>query len=117
MVARLIIKDIIKTNLAVSAAKAQYIEELLKEKVDNQEEVILDFSGIRSLTSAFLNIGVGKLYGTQKEQYEQTIKIDETTLTPLQLSKYELVLENSSSKRSENYSAKIDEVILRGYTD
>lgn len=117
MTERLIIKDVLKTSLAVSADKAQYISRLLKEKVDNQEEVILDFSGIRSLTSAFLNIGVGKLYGTQKEQYEKVVKVDKNTLTPLQLSKYELVLENSSSKRSEDYSEKINEVILRGYTD
>lgn len=115
---RLVIQEILKTNLAVSADKAQYISKLLQEKIDEETPVILDFSGIRSLTTAFLNIAVGQIYGKlDKVKYDKYVKVDRNSMSALQFNKYNLVLDNSKAKRSKDYSNKISEVILHGYSD
>lgn len=118
MVERLVIQEILKTNLAVSAEKAQYISKLVQEKIDEESPIVLDFSGIKSLTTAFLNIAVGQIYGKlDKEVYDKYVNVDKKTMSDLQINKYNLVLDNSKAKRSKDYSNKISEVILHGYSD
>lgn len=115
---RLVISDILKTSLAVSSEKAKYIAKLLEEKMESETPVVLDFTDIKSLTTAFLNIAVGQLYGnTEDSQYKKYIKIDESTMSEFQKRKYKLVLENSKEKRLEDYTRELSEVILHGFSE
>lgn len=107
---RIIVKDIIKTDLAVTSNKASYLKTIFEEKISKREEFIIDFSNIKNMTTAFLNIAIGELYkvGTP-EELNKYIKIDTSTLTTVQYQKVKLVMENSKRKISQEM---IDEVSL-----
>lgn len=107
---RIIVKDIIKTDLAVTSDKANYLRSVFEDKIKRNEAIIIDFSNIKSMTTAFLNIAIGELYklGTP-EELNQYVKIDTKTLTSVQFQKVKLVMENSKRKISQE---KIDEVSL-----
>ena len=112
---RIVIKDVLKTNLAVSSDKAIYISQLMHEAIEKEESIVLDFSGIKSLTTAFLNTSVGELYKDyDSELLNKYIKFDTQTLSSLQMNKVRLVMSNSKEKYSEEYKKRIDEVTLHG---
>jgi hypothetical protein len=116
MKSRIVIRDIIKTDLAVSSDKAVYIAKLLREKIENQEAIVLDFSNIKSLTTAFLNVAVGELYATvSTDIFNKYIFVDKTSLSSFQYKKYQLVLENSGTKRDYEFIDEKNQVLLNGY--
>lgn len=97
------VRDEIKTPLAVTADKANYIYKSLSDSVANKETVSVDFSGITTLTTAFLNIAIGQLYSIgDKHTLNEYVKIDGNTLTSLQRDKVRLVMENAKNKLSDN---------------
>ena len=108
------VKDIIETSLAVSSDKAKKLSEVLTTKINKKEDVVLDFSEIRTVPTAFLNVGVGRAYGENKDAFKKHVSVNPSTITELQKSKYDLVLENSSAKRSGEYLEKMNEVLLNG---
>lgn len=111
----IVIKDIIKTDLAVPADKAQYLFQLLASKVKEENPVLLDFTDIRILTMAFLNIAIGELYRVEKsETLNKYISFDMDTMTNLQFSKIKMVMSNSKEKLSKKQEEEIEEVILHG---
>lgn len=112
---RLIIKEMIDSPLAVSSEKGKPIYERLQKNINNNIFTIIDFSGIKSLTTAFLNVAIGELYrtGTSKNLNKQ-VKIDTSTLTPSQFKKIKLVMENSKTKYNKGLKKNIDEVTLYG---
>ena len=63
IMAHLVIKDIINSDLAVSTEKGNEVFELINQNLQDQQDVILDFEGITVLITAFLNAAIGKLYG------------------------------------------------------
>nr|DAJ07174.1 MAG TPA: protein of unknown function DUF4325 [Caudoviricetes sp.] len=108
----LVIKDQIKTNLAITSEKARRIEEIVLESVKNKQQIELDFSGIDTLTTAFLNVAIGSLY----TKYNPTIlnkyvHIKASSLTPFQQSKIQLVMQNAKAKLSNN---DINEELFNG---
>lgn len=107
---RIIVRDIIKTELAVTSDKAEYLKSIFESKIRNKESVIIDFSNIKNLTTAFLNVAIGELYkvGTP-EELNKYIRIDGKTLTSVQFQKVKLVMDNSKRKISQE---TIDEVSL-----
>ena len=107
---RIVVRDIIKTELAVTSEKAEYLRSTFETKIKNKEPIIIDFSNIKNLTTAFLNVAIGELYrvGTP-EELNKYIKIDGKTLTPVQFQKVKLVMDNSKRKISQKI---IDEVSL-----
>ena len=66
----LIIKDIINSELAVSTENGERVFEIVNYHLEKNEKVILDFSGITIMITAFLNAAIGKLYG--KKRYTPT---------------------------------------------
>lgn len=112
---RIVIKDVIKTDLAVTAEKAQYLFDLLTRNIKDHQSVILDFTGVRILTTAFLNIAIGELYRIEKSKVlNKYIKFDTKSMTELQFSKIKMVMSNSKEKLSKREQDEIDEVILHG---
>ena len=63
---RIIVKDTINTNFAVSTEDGNAIFELLNENFLHDNLVLLDFSGITLMTTAFLNSAIGQLYSSDK---------------------------------------------------
>jgi len=63
---RLIVKDIINSELAVSTEKGDLLFNELNSKLENNEQVIIDFKGVDLIITAFLNAAIGKLYSKNK---------------------------------------------------
>lgn len=57
-----IVKDIIETNIAISAKKGELLYKTLNRILESNSTVTVDFEGITDLTTAFLNVGIGHLY-------------------------------------------------------
>ncbi|MFF2591061.1 STAS-like domain-containing protein [Peribacillus butanolivorans] len=57
-----IVKDIIETNIAISAKKGELLYNTLNQILESNSNVTVDFKGITDLTTAFLNVGIGHLY-------------------------------------------------------
>ncbi|GKT04486.1 STAS-like domain-containing protein [Furfurilactobacillus entadae] len=98
----IIIKQEIGTSIAASAETAQDIFKELKNYYDRKESVVVDFSDLSTITTAFLNASIGDLYtlGTP-EDLNKYIHISSKTLTPLQFKKVKLVMDNAKTKLSE----------------
>lgn len=95
------ITEAINSDLAVSSDDAVVVENLLLKKIEEKEQVTLDFTGIDTLTTAFLNVAIGTLYARfDPTTLNAYIKIDGKTLTALQRDKVRLVMENAKTKLS-----------------
>ncbi|NSN29566.1 STAS-like domain-containing protein [Enterococcus faecalis] len=118
MAERLYISKLIKSDLAVSSDKASIVFEQLQKNLQLKVKTTIDFSNIKSLTTAFLNIAIGELYRYEnKETLNEFINIDVDTLSKLQINKVKLVIENSRAKYNPELKKRIDEVTLHGEID
>ncbi|MDC2829947.1 STAS-like domain-containing protein [Limosilactobacillus mucosae] len=100
---KIIVKDLIKSDSATSPEKAEPLYNALVESVNNEEKVSVDFSNLVTITTAFFNSSIGKLYSTYSaDTLNKFIKLDGKTLTTLQFDKLKLVMQNAKSKLSEN---------------
>ncbi len=70
-ITKVAIRDVIDSSVAVSTEKAQRVYQILEEKLDQGETVELSFAGIESVITAFLNTGIGQLYGKFSSQQLQ----------------------------------------------
>lgn len=61
----LIIKDIIKSDLAVSTEDGEKVFKKIDSHLQKSEKVELDFAGIRIMITAFLNAAIGSLYSNK----------------------------------------------------
>lgn len=61
---RIIIKKILNSSLAVTTESGERVYAAIIEPLIDNEAVILDFSGISIMTTAFLNAALGQLYST-----------------------------------------------------
>lgn len=112
---RLVIAEIINSDLAVTSETAKLVNEKILENINHNELITLDFTGIKTLTTAFLNIAIGELYNiSDPETLNRLVKFDVSTLTKLQFSKIKLVMENSKEKLTKIDDDFIDEVTLNG---
>lgn len=59
---RIIVKDIIGSEKAVSSEKGEIVFIEIKKNLENNIFVELDFTGISLMTTAFLNAAIGQLY-------------------------------------------------------
>lgn len=59
----LVVKDIIKSDRATDDKQGDVLyKEIIKEINETKEQICIDFKGLRLLTTAFLNNGIGKMY-------------------------------------------------------
>jgi len=56
------VKDLIKVNFAVTTDDGDSVFKILDRHFENGEKIVLDFSEINILTTAFLNAAIGQLY-------------------------------------------------------
>lgn len=60
------IKDMINNNLAVSTEDGDIVYNAINNSLQKGEKVVLDFNDIFVITTAFLNVAIGKLYGNKE---------------------------------------------------
>ncbi len=109
------IKDIIQSNSAILDETGELVFKKIKENIENDEPVILDFTGIDTMTTAFLNLAIGQLYGLKPaDDLTKLVKISRSSISDSHFQKIILVLSNSKEKR-KNLSDIQDEVLDDGY--
>lgn len=60
---RVVVRDILKGPLAISSSDGQGVHDVIQKELRSGKSLKLDFDGISTLTSAFLNACVGQLLG------------------------------------------------------
>ena len=77
----LVIKDIIGSKVASENEQGDLIFDEISTSLDESEaEILLDFSGLKLITTAFLNNAIGKLYKNYgKEKLNNRLKIKNIT--------------------------------------
>jgi hypothetical protein len=74
---RLIVSEIIGGDSAVSSDSGSLVFKQLEEVLAKGSEVVLDFSGIELMTTAFLNAAIGQLYNTHSsDQLNRLLKLE-----------------------------------------
>lgn len=97
----LIIKDIIKSELAVSTEDGEKVFKKINSYLQKNEKVELDFAGISFMITAFLNSAIGSLYSNKaytSEFLNENLKLENVEKEDLKLFK-EVV------KRAKEYFA------------
>lgn len=73
---RLEIARNIGTPLAVGAQDGQTIHDAIAPRIEENQIIEVSFAGVTSLTSAFLNVAIGQLYGKfSNNQIRRCVKI------------------------------------------
>lgn len=99
---KLVVKDIIKTDLAVSSESGQEVYKILNENIKNKQRTNVYFSDLSTITTAFFNAAIGDLYANwDSEQLNSYISIKADSLTNLQRNKLQLVMQNAKNKLTD----------------
>lgn len=109
MTDKIIIHSYLNTDKAISSEKGDIINREITKHLQIGEKVIVDFSGLKILTTAFLNFAIGKLYTNfNRELIKELVELKSN---PSQQSKIDLVIENTTNKINQ---LDFDEVALNG---
>lgn len=96
------IHEIIGSNIAVTAKSGQEVFKVIKQYISDNTAVILDFTGIDTLTTAFLNTAIGQLYDLKSgNELRELVKLQKDTISESHRKKIVLVLSNSKEKRDK----------------
>lgn len=99
---RIVVKELIKSDSATSPEKAKPLYDLIIKSINDRQLIIIDFSNLTTITTAFFNSSIGNLYSAYPAKIlNQFVRIDPKTLTKLQYEKLKLVMHNAKSKLSE----------------
>lgn len=99
MKTKITISDIIKNPLAVNAHQGQKVFDKISKQLDYGNTVEVDFSGLDTITTAFLNTSIGQLYSFESsDELNKHIKIIGSTLSPFQREKLRRVMKNAKFK-------------------
>lgn len=110
---KITVKNLIDSDLATSNEKGKILKKEILNSIEQKTPVVIDFSNIKILTSAFLNPGIGEVYSELGEdKFFEYVSLDKST-SELQKDKFNLVLENIKYKRSDDFYEK-KEGLLHG---
>ncbi len=102
------IVDLISSEFAVSPEDGDIIFNIISNKINAKEHIILDFAEIDIMTTAFLNNAIGKLYNIYtKEQLNKYIRMNNISKTDLNLVKK--VIERAKIKFTDEEIEKLGE--------
>lgn len=97
---KIMVFEIIGSNIAVTSEDAKKLFSVIKNNIDNDTVSILDFENITTLTTAFLNESIGTLYNVaEPEKLSQLVKINPSTILPVQINKIVAVIDNAKKHR------------------
>lgn len=93
------VKEIIRSSSASSPNKAKPFLEVIINAIKNKEKIEIDFSGLKVLTTSFLNSSIGELYSLYpRNVLNEYIIILSNTLTSFQFKKVKMVMDNTRKK-------------------
>ncbi|RHE73761.1 hypothetical protein DW718_00615 [Weissella cibaria] len=97
------VADVINSEVAVTNSDALVLFDEIKSNIDKQTVSVLDFSNIKTLTTAFLNLSIGNLYSiAEPDVLSKFVRINPNAIKPLQYEKVVEVIQNAKQKRSGN---------------
>jgi len=111
----IIAKDVIGSNIAVSAVKGEVLFNDLSAALNSNDTVELDFMGITDLTTAFLNVAIGHLYKEFSSE-ELNVKLKISNLDDLDKYLLMQVVERvkMNQQEEEDFRKLINEVLDDG---
>lgn len=94
---RIPISSLAGTGTCVAAADGQKVYSAISAAVDRGDRVILSFSGVTRITTAFLNAAVGQLYGEYSEAEIRMRLAPPVDVEPWQLARLQMVVERAKA--------------------
>lgn len=106
------ISELTALDIAVSSDEGDKINNRIIILLQNYERVVLDFSGIKLLTTAFLNAAIGQLYNTySSDEIAKRIQLRNVTEDDLPLFKKVIDRAKEYFKDKEKFSETTDNVL------
>lgn len=91
---RISLFEVVDSPFCVASDDAEKVHKHLDAALSSNQEVVLSFRNVTALTSAFLSVAVGQLYGTFNEEKIQTLlKIEDAE--PQDLALLDRVIRNA----------------------
>lgn len=106
------VSAVLDSPSALTQEQGEKIYKIISDSIDAKKEIVLDFSGIESMISPFLNIAVGKLYGAYSSaainSYLKFYNFPESKLSTLKV-----VIANAKKfyENKEDYASTVKDVI------
>lgn len=105
---KIIISDFLKSQYAVSAVDGDTLHDEIKEHINNKELVVLDFSDIEFVITAFLNTSIGRLYESfSPEILKEQLRVD--NMAPEDINSLIMVVKQAKLFYSGNKKENEDE--------
>ncbi|MGV2846763.1 STAS-like domain-containing protein [Limosilactobacillus fermentum] len=107
---KLVVREVIGTTSASTPDRAKPFLDKLCDAIDSKRTTSVDFSGLSTITTAFLNNSIGRLYSLYDvKKLNEYIKLESSSLTPFQREKVQMVMQNTKQKLSqEEIKGEID---------
>ena len=111
-IVRISIVEIVGSGICVSSDDGQKIYDAVAAALESDRVVEISFQGIEDLTSAFLNVAIGQLYGGfSEESIKARVKITEIAPEDLQTLKRTVDRAKEYFRDPERFHAAAREVL------
>lgn len=99
----------------VTSEEGQPIYDLIANCLKNGEQVVIDFSDVKFMTTAFLNVVIGTLYKDYSSEQLKTL-LHLENYTPEMASRIKKVTDNAKAyyANAEEFDKTVDEVLYEG---
>lgn len=113
---KIIIKELLGGDIAISMAKGKNLYDLLLQNINNHDKIILDFDGVTIFASPFFNASIGYLL-KDFDIKDLQLKLSFTNLNGVGLNLLNLVISNAIQtyekvKADPNYEKFINSTVL-----
>ena len=104
------VKDVIGNSKAIESESGEKIKAIITERIKNGNDVVLDFKGITSMLSLFLNPAIGDLYGEfSEEEIRQHLSVENFPQEHLETFKRVVERAKDFYRNKENITKILDE--------
>lgn len=80
VIMKIIVKKIINTEFAIKEENGNILFNKIKEYLESNDKIVLDFQGITASTTRFFNVSIGKLYENYPYSQIDDIKIENANI-------------------------------------
>lgn len=105
------VKEIIESASATSPRKGLQVFEVVKNQIEKGETVVLSFSGVEDVVTAFANAAIGRLYmEMSSDLLNAKLKIEDAR--DIWMSKINLAIKLATDSRTRDaHNSNIDELM------
>jgi len=106
------IVSIIKNNVCVAPEDGEKVFEVISKALQEGKKVEISFKGIEDLTSLFLNIAIGKLYGKFKDEVlRENLSVVDASFQDLDTLKRSVERAKEFQKNPERFRSATEEIL------